>query len=446
MRIHVLAAAFAVLTACAVATTAQGQVSASGDPALYWNQVLAGGLTGSPTVTSRSYAMVSAAIYDAVNATTGETHAAFVTGVATSGGDTRAATAVAARNMLVALNPAKTAEYDASLSASLALVPDGLAKTNGMATGAAIATASLAARAADGSTALSTYAPTPGIGNWQPTPPAGLPAAVPQWADVSPFLLTSPDQFRPAPPPNVGSAAYAAAYNEVMMIGSATSATRTADQSAAATFWAQASGTAPWLQAGLGVAQGAGLSSIENARLFALISTSIADSVIGIWDAKYEYDFWRPVTAIAQGDFDGNALTTGDALWTPFITTPNHPSYISGHSGVASAGATILEDYFGDAHNFCLLASGLTRCWDSFSGAALDAANSRLWGGIHWSFDNEAGTALGRQVAEYALQSGAFDAVPEPASWGLMILGFGCAGAVLRRSRRRDASRAATAS
>ena len=442
MRIHQFAAVFAVMTIGAVATTAEGAVLPSGDPALYWNQVLSGGLAGSPTVTSRSYAMVSAAIYDAVNATTGKTHIAFVPGVATPGGDTRAATAVAARNMLVALNPAKTAEYDAALSASLAIVPDGAAKANGMATGAAIATAALAARAADGSTAPSTYSPTPGIGNWQPTPPAGLPAAVPQWADVTPFLLDSPDQFRPGPPPNVGSAAYAAAYNEVMAIGSATSATRTADQSAAATFWVQASGAAPWLQAGLGVAQDAGLSSIENARIFALISTSIADSVIGVWDAKYEYDFWRPVTAIRAGDIDGNDLTAGDALWSPFITTPNHPSYISGHSGVAGAGSTILENFFGDAHNFCLMASGLTRCWDSFSGAALDAANSRLWGGIHWRFDNEAGAALGRDVAEYALHSSAFDAVPEPAAWGLMVVGLGLGGGVLRR--QRGAARPAT--
>jgi len=441
MRIHLISAAVAALTISAAATTAQGAVPVSGDPALYWNQVLAGGLAGSPTVTSRSYAMVSAAIYDAVNATTGKTHVQFVKGVPTSGGDTRAATAVAARNMLVALNPAKTAEYDAALSASLALVPDGLAKTKGMATGAAIATASLSARAADGSTAPSTYAPTPGIGNWQPTPPAGLPAAVPQWADVTPFLLNAPDQFRPSGPPSVGSAAYAAAYNEVMAIGSANSAIRTADQSAAANFWVQAAGAAPWLQAGLGMAETAGLSSIDNARLFALVSTSIADSVIGIWDAKYEYDFWRPITAIRAGDIDGNDLTAGDPLWTPFITTPNHPSYISGHSGVASAGATILQDFFGDAHNFCLTASGLTRCWDSFSDAAQDAADSRLWGGIHWRFDNEAGTALGREVGEYALRSHAFDAVPEPAAWALMIVGFGCAGSVLRRSRLRGAAR-----
>jgi len=426
-----MAAALAV--GLAVAAPATADVPVSGDPALYWNQVLATGLTGSPTVTSRSYAMVSGAIYDAVNATTGGTHVSFVSGVSTSGGDTRAATAVAARNLLVALNPAKTADYDAALTNSLALIPAGVDKSNGIATGTAIATAALAARAADGSSALSTYSPTPGVGNWQPTPPGNLPAAVPQWAGVDPFVISSPDLFRPAAPPPLGSVAYAVAYNEVMAIGSAGSVTRTADQSASANFWVQAAGTAPWLQAGLGVAEGAGLSSIENARLFAMISTSVADSIIGIWDAKYEYDFWRPVTAIRSGDLDGNDATIVDAAWTPYIVTPNHPSYISGHSGVAAAGATVLADFFGDSQDFCLMSGGLNRCWTSFSGAAEDAANSRLWGGIHWSFDNEAGTVLGREVAQYVLNSGAFALVPEPGSWAMMILGFGLAGAVLRR-------------
>lgn len=416
-----------------LAAPALADVAPSGDPALYWNQVLATGLAGSPTVTSRSYAMVSAAIHDAINATSGQPDYAFVPGVVTPGGDTRAATAVAARNLLVTLNPAKTADYDAALSASLALVPDGAAKTNGMATGAKIATAALAARAADGTTAPSTYTPTPGIGNWVPTPPGNLPAAVPQWADSQTWIMTSPDQFRPAPPPNIGSVAYTAAYNEVMDIGSKDSLTRSADQSASANFWAQAGGTAPWLQAGLGVAQTAGLSSIENARLFALLSTSVADAVIGIWDAKYEYDFWRPITAIRNGDLDGNPDTVGDAGWTPYITTPNHPSYISGHSGVAGAASTILADFLGDTHDFCLMAAGLSRCWDSYSDAALDAANSRLWGGIHYRFDNEAGLALGKEIAHYALDSRAFDAAPEPASWAMMILGFGLTGALLRR-------------
>ena len=431
------ALAGAIITA---AGPAGAEVQASGDPALYWNQVLASGLTGSPTVTSRSYAMVAAGIHDAVNATTGQPDFSFVSGVATVGGDTRAATAVAARDLLVAVNPAKTAIYNAALADSLALVPDGAAKTDGMATGAAIASAMLTQRANDGTTAASNYAPTGNLGDWAPTPPANLGAAVPQWADSQTWVLATNDQFRPAAPPDLGSAAYAVAYNQVLEIGSATSAIRTSDQSAAANFWVAAAGTAPWLQAGLGVAETAGLSTIENARLFALISVSVADAVVGVWDAKYEYDFWRPVTAIRAGDLDGNAATVGDLLWTPFITTPNHPSYISGHSGVAGAASTILASYFGDAQSFCITAGGLNRCWASYSEAALDAANSRLWGGIHWSFDNEAGLIQGRQIGQYILSSAAFDAVPEPSAWAMMIIGFGAAGAVLRRRRRLAAA------
>jgi len=415
----------------------QAAVPPSGDPALYWNQVLSTGLSGSPVVTSRGYAMVTAAIHDAVNATSGKPDYSFMPGVATAGGDTRAATAVAARNLLVALNPAKTAEFDAALASSLALVPDGAAKTNGMATGATIASAMIALRANDGSFAPASYTPSGAPGDWAPTLAANLPAALPQWADSDAWVMGANDQFRPAAPPNIGSAAYAAAYSQVMDVGSLGSATRTADQSASASFWVAAAGTAPWLQAGLGVAEGAGLSTIENARLFALISTSVADAVIGVWDAKYEYDYWRPITGIRNGEFDGNGGTTGDALWSPFITTPNHPSFLSGHSGVAGAASTILASFFGDAQDFCLTANAMTRCWDSYSGAAQDAANSRLWGGIHWGFDNEAGLLLGQQIGEYALSTLAFDAVPEPSSWMMMIMGFGFAGALIRRRARK---------
>lgn len=428
--------ATAAVAAVLAAGPAQANVPVSGDPALYWNQVLAQGLPGGPVLSSRGYAMVTAAIHDAVNATTaGKGNYAFMPGVATSGGDTRAATAVAARNLLVQLNPAGAATYNQALTDSLALVPDGAAKTNGMATGAAIASAMVSLRASDGSGAPANYAPSGGVGDWAPTPPGNLPAAVPQWADVDPWLMSSPDAYRPGAPPNVGSAAYAAAYNEVMAIGSAGSAIRSADQSASASFWVAAAGASPWLQAGLGAVEGDGLSTLENARLFALIATSVADAVIGVWDAKYEYDFWRPVTGIRNGDFDGDAATIGDAAWSPFITTPNHPSYISGHSGVAGAAAGILSGLLGDSQNFCLTFGGMTRCWDSYSGAAQDAANSRLWGGIHWRFDNEAGLALGGQVAANALASRTFDAVPEPASWAMMILGFGAAGAAMRRRR-----------
>ncbi len=420
----------------AAAAPAQAEVPVSGDPALYWNQVLAKGLPGGPVVSSRGFAMVSSAIHDAVNATsTGQTDYALMPGVVTPGGDTRAATAVAAHSLLMQLNPAGAATYNAALADSLALVPDGVAKTNGIATGAAISTAMTAFRAGDGAGAPSTYAPTGGLGDWVPTPPGNLPAAVPSWANVDPWLMSSPDAYRPGPPPNIGSAEYAAAYNEVMAIGSATSGLRTADQSASADFWVAAAGASPWLQAGLGAVEGDGLSTLENARLFALIATAVADSVIGIWDAKYEYDYWRPVTGIQNGDLDGNAGTVGDPGWTPFEVTPNHPSYISGHSGIAGAAATVLAGLLGDSQSFCLTASAMTRCWDSYSGAAQDAADSRLWGGIHWRFDNEAGLALGQQVGANALASLTFHAVPEPSTWAMLILGFGAIGALMRRRR-----------
>jgi hypothetical protein len=433
-RLATATAAIGVLFAAAA--PARAEVAVSGDPALYWNQVLSQGLPGGPVVSSRGFAMVSSAIHDAVNATTtGKGNYALMPGVVTPGGDTRAATAVAAHSLLMQLNPAGATTYNAALANSLALVPDGVSKTNGMATGAAISTAMTAFRTGDGAGAPSSYTPSGGLGDWAPTPIGNLPAAIPSWANVDPWLMSSPDAFRPGPPPLIGSVAYATAYNEVMTIGSAVSGLRTADQSAAANFWVAAAGAAPWLQAGLGAVEGDGLSTLENARIFALISTSVADAVIGIWDAKYEYDYWRPVTGIRNGDLDGNAGTVGDLGWSPFITTPNHPSYISGHSGIAGAAATVLGGLLGDSHNFCLTASGMTRCWDSYSAAAQDAADSRLWGGIHWRFDNEAGLALGSQVGANALASLAFDAVPEPATWAMMILGFGLAGVAVRRRR-----------
>src|SRR4030095_6267439 len=207
--------------------------------------------------------------------TTGNPAGNFVQGTTTFGGDTRAATAVVAYNVLVAVNPAKTADHTAALHVSLALVPDGPAKTAGIATGTAIATATLAFRANDGSTAVVPYSPTGAIGHWAPTPPGFLPAVAPQWGDQTPWVLTSGDQFRPPPPPNIGSIAYAAAYNEVMAVGSANSQTRTGDQTTAALFWAGTGGVQQWVQAGVAIADDANLSTIENARLFALLTVSV---------------------------------------------------------------------------------------------------------------------------------------------------------------------------
>ena len=424
----------AALAGVMLAAPGNAAVSVTDDPVLYWNQVLLTGLAGSPTVTSRGFAMVDVALHDAVNATFGSPNKGYLGAVPTPGGDTRAAASVAAHDVLVALNPGKAADFDAALAASLALVPNGAAKTNGMSTGAAIAAATLANRAGDGSNAIVPYTPSGLIGRWAPTPPANAPAAVPQWGKQNTWLLDSQSQFRAGPPPALTSAEYAAALNEVKDIGSATSLTRTADQTAAANFWVTASGTGPWLQAAMDASKAkGGYSSLEYASLFARLSVSLADTAIAIWDTKYTYDFWRPITAIRLADLDGNDQTAADPNWTSLIAAPPFPSYMSAHSAFAATAGDILTDAFGGGYAFCLTSAGANRCWASFTDAELDAGNSRIWGGIHFAFDNEAGLALGHQIAAFELKQKVFAPVPEPASWALMIAGFGMAGAVCRR-------------
>lgn len=422
----------ACLAVVAIAPPA-GAVGVDGDPVLYWNELLIQSLTPNPVFASRHAAMLNIAVHDAVNAAQGRPNYGYLGSLEKNGGDPRAAASAAAHAVLKSLYPANAAVYDAALASSLALVPDGAAKTKGIATGAGLGALVLSRRAGDGWNAVVTYTPSGEPGRWAPTPPAGAPGAVPQWGSVDPFLLTSGDQFRSGSPPALGSAAYTAAFNEVRDIGSATSLLRTADQSTAANYWVAASGPGPWIRAAIDASESAGTSMIDNAALLARMNVAIVDATIGIFDAKYHFDYWRPVTAIRAADLDGNADTVQDAAWTPYVITPPHPSYISGHSGVASSAAAILVDAFGDGAPLCIAWTAGSRCWDSFTAASEDAAMSRLWGGIHWRFDNQAGLDLGRSVAAWTLDANAFGAVPEPGNWAMMIAGFGLIGAAMRR-------------
>ncbi len=439
MKTRLIAAA-AMLAALASPAAAVG---VAGDPVLYWNEILITSLTPNPVFAGRHAAMVNIAIHDAVNAATGRQNYGYLGSLERDGGDTRAAASAAAHAVLSALYPANAAVYNAALANSLALVPDGAAKTKGIATGAALGAQVLALRLNDGWNAVVPYSPSGLPGRWAPTPPANLPGAVPQWGSVDPFLLNAGDQFRLGAPPAIDSAEYAAAYNEIKDIGAAGSLTRTGDQSYAANYWVAASGPGPWLRAAIDASEAAGNATIDNAALFARMNVAIVDATIGIFDAKYTFDYWRPVTGIRNGDLDGNAATDKDAGWTPYVITPPHPSYLSGHSGVAGAAGAVLADAFGDETSLCIGWASLNRCWDSYTAAADDAAISRLWGGIHWRFDNEAGLTLGRSVADWTLDQYAFGAVPEPGSWAAMIAGFGIVGAVMRR--RRAGQRAALA-
>jgi hypothetical protein len=250
--------------------------------------------------------------------------------------------------------------------------------------------------------------------------------------------MSSGDQFRPAGPPALDSAEYAAAYNYVMAIGSATSAVRTADQTNAAQFWAAAGG-ASWVQLALNIAGDNGLSTIENAQLFALLTSSINDAFVSVYDAKYTYDFWRPVTAIHEGDADGNPLTTGDPTWTSLLAAPNHPDYFSAHASADGAAAAILLGLLGD-EAFCGTFGGITRCWNSIADASQEGTDSRIWGGIHFSFDGSTGLETGGMIGQYALNQSIFHAVPEPSTWAMILVGFGFVGITLRR-RKGERSR-----
>lgn len=230
---------------------------------------------------------------------------------------------------MVNLYPAQTATFDTQLALSLAEVADGQSENDGVALGQYVADQILAWRSTDGSSNVVSYTPGSEPGDWQPTPPGFVPGLLPQWPDVTPFAIASGDQFRPGGPPALDSAEYATELNQVKELGSINSTTRTADQTEIARFWADGAGTftppGHWNQIAELVALAQGNTLSENARLFALLNIAEADAAIVAWDAKYEYDFWRPVTAIRQADTDGNPDTIGDPNWEPLLVTPPFP-------------------------------------------------------------------------------------------------------------------------
>ena len=382
----------------------------SADVVLEWNQVLLDTLKADrllPLYFAREAAIVSAAVYDAVNAIDRSYTPLFADVQASRGASIEAAAAQAAHDTLVALSPAHREALDAVLAADLAGIPPGRAK-QGIAVGQAVARQILAWRSTDGSDAQVVYVPGTDPGDWQPTPPAFAAAVAPQWGQVIPFCIPGGSAFRPPPPPDLTGAEYAAAFEEVKSLGAAGSTTRTAEQSDIARFWYGTAGTFTsvgyWNQIAREVAERRGDSMVENARLFALLNVAQADSYFAVWDAKYTYDFWRPVTAIRAADADGNPATAPEAAWTSFLGTPPFPSYVSGHSGHSAAAAAVLAAYFEtDDVAFTLSTDslpGVTRSYESFSAAAQEVSDSRVFAGIHWRFDVTAGEDLGYEVGQ----------------------------------------------
>src|SRR5262245_33453712 len=346
----------------------------SANVVLEWNQLAlhaVGQARLSPVFVSRDLAITQAAVYDAVDAIdrTFEPYHASVH--ASHGASLEAAAAQAAHDTLSTLFPAQAGTFDSALAADLAGIPPGLAM-QGVTVGHEVAQQILDWRSTDGSTAVVPYTPGTDPGDWQPTPPANLPALAPQWRYVTPFAMTSGSQFRPAPPPALDSAAYAADFNEVKDLGRTNSTTRTEEQTQIARFWNDGLGTAfaygYWNKIAQGVAADEQLSLVKDARLFALLNIATADALISCWDAKYEYNLWRPVTAIRAADTDGNPATEPDASWSPLLVTPNFPSYTSAHSTVSAAAAGVLTALFGADYQFTVAAEGVsyTRSFTSF--------------------------------------------------------------------------------
>jgi hypothetical protein len=360
-----------------------------------------------PPLVALDLALVHTAIYDAVNAIAGYPFEPYgVTPEVIAPASPEAAAAAAAHAILVALFPAQQADLDAKYAASLALIPDGPAKTNGIAVGQDAAAGILALRINDRRTATVPYTPGSGPGVWMLTPPGFLPAAVPQVAIIVPWLLEHPAQFRAPGPPDLTSNRWAQDYNEVKTIGQATGSPRTSEQTDIARFWADSGRQAhrTWRE----IAVTAGLSLEENARLFAMLATAGSDALIACWDTKYTYNFWRPVTAIPAGDSDDNPDTAPDSAWLPLLVTPNHPEYPSAHGCFSTATFTTLRRFLKtDRFEFTVDSAvpGViqpVRSYSSFSQVIDEISEARIYGGLHYRFSVRDGVTIGEKVAQYA--------------------------------------------
>jgi hypothetical protein len=407
-----------------------------------------------PGRASRAMAIVHVAIFEAMNAIVGGHQSYVHLPPAAPGASMRAAIAQAARDTLVALFPSQAERFDEQLSADLDAVADGREESRGVATGAAAAAAILTRRQYDGAAhpepALGAeYATSDQPGHWRQDPISRLPVALgARWREVAPFVLESADQFRPSPPPALDSAEYATAYEEVARLGGdgrTTPTSRTEEQTFIGVFWAY-DGTpslcAPprlYNQIAMTIAEQERLDAADTARLLALVNVAMADTGIAVWEAKYHYDLWRPVTGIREADEgtgptgrgDGNSSTVGDPTFTPLGApasntmrsdfTPPFPSYPSGHAAFGGALFQTLRRFFGrDDIAFTFVSdefdgetadhTGMRRpyrprSFGSFSQAEEENGQSRIYLGIHWSFDKTSGIAQGRAVADHVFDN-----------------------------------------
>ena len=368
---------------------------ASADAVSDWNAIMQSTVaTQNPFAQGRFAAITQLAVFEAVNAISGDYAPYLGTISAEPGASPDAAAVAAAHRVLVNYFPAAAPTLDAARAASLDDIPDGAAKEAGITVGEAAAVAMIASRANDGSAPPAFHTPAPPTpGEWQRTagcPPAG--GILRHWGNVVTFGLEDGSQFRADPPPSLTSAKYSNDYREVSMVGGVNSTERPADRAEVARFYNVVLAVATWNPAVRQVADAQGASLSEKARAFALLNMAISDALVTVMETKYFYTFWRPETAIPS--------------FAPFIPTPCFPGYPSAHASSAYAARAIAERLFGDSgHSITLSNGGITLRYTSFEEITEDIDDARVYGGIHFRFDQKAGAKQGRQIGQYLFRN-----------------------------------------
>jgi hypothetical protein len=382
-------------------------IPARADVITDWNQ------KANPIVTAyslsapayRDMAIVHVAMFDCVNTIEPRYEPYKTKFDVAPGASEEACAAVAAARALSKLHPDSAPKIDPDLAQYLAAIPDGPAKSAGIALGEKVADSVSAMRANDGAEKADNYRPKTRPGRYIPT----APTVAAMWGGVTPFVMTSATQFRPGAPVALTSREWADNYNEIKEIGAKNSTKRSAAQTETGRLWLY-TGPATFFPLAVQLSAAKGLNVNENARLFTLLAMATADATIAIFDAKYYYEFWRPVTAIRNGDEDGNPATERDATWEPLGPTPMHPEYPCAHCIVAGSAGTVMLAFFGTGTlpEFTLTtptAPGVTHHWTRLQDYIDEPSNARIWSGIHYRFSTVVGADMGRKIGEHAVQN-----------------------------------------
>lgn len=396
-------AALSLVLAIAMLSAAPRRAHA--DIVTHWNAIVF--QIGGPAI-HRTLAMVHAAMFDAVNSIE-RRHTPYLSQLsAPAGTSAEAAAAAAARGVLVRLFPTQTVVLDEALAQSIAGIANGAAKTNGLALGDQIAAAIVASRVHDNMLSPNPpYVPIAAPGFYALTPPNFTPPVNGAAGTWLPFALTDPAQFRPNGPRPITHPRYVDDFDEVRAFGSATGSLRTPAQTLSA-LWHVELAPPAFNRIARDETLANGLDLMASARLFALLNIAMADATMSVFEAKYAFQYWRPITAIRGADADANPKTTADPAWTPFLNTPPHPEYPSAHSVIQAAGIQVLESVFGQNYAFKTTSAsvpGVTRTFASFHDYGIDGGLARIYGGIHFRTAVEEGTRQGRQIGNWILEN-----------------------------------------